>query len=248
MAIFWVIKYITYHTQSFRKRSCKNVLLYSPRKNKPGTIPVKFVGFLRAALSKMAGLHYIKPELIDLQFWTKLPLKFSAVKHYDKSLVRFFFNVTSLKCLLKYLPFSKIGGTQTWGLENPGGGYGGGNYCWNDVRTSWHHWPPRAVSNSIACSRDHRSSKYCPGHSSRQFRTFGCLWSRLWNLFKNGNRKSIPRQKIPHGTHCRWRDFLLRTQDVGMFQSWKGRLFKDWKNVGSQNFTPFLIQRYFFKN
>ena len=62
-------------------------LNYRPRKNKPGTVPVQFVWFLRVALSKMAGHRFINPELIDLQFWAKMPLKFSAVRHYDKSLV-----------------------------------------------------------------------------------------------------------------------------------------------------------------
>lgn len=52
----------------------------------------------------MAGLHYIKPDLIDLQFWTKLPLKFSAVKHYDKSLV-------SLPVALSIVPRAVVNNT-----------------------------------------------------------------------------------------------------------------------------------------
>ena len=35
----------------------------------------------------MAGHKYIKPDIIDLEFWTKMPLKLAAVKCYDKSLV-----------------------------------------------------------------------------------------------------------------------------------------------------------------
>ena len=48
---------------------------------------MKFIAFLRASLAKLSGYHYIKPDLIDLEFWSKMTLKFSAVKHYDKSLV-----------------------------------------------------------------------------------------------------------------------------------------------------------------
>lgn len=36
----------------------------------------------------MAGYKYVKPELIDMEFWAKMPLKWSAVKFYDKSLVK----------------------------------------------------------------------------------------------------------------------------------------------------------------
>ena len=61
---------------------------YRPRKNKSPVVPMNFVAFLRASLSKMVGYHYLKPDLIDLDFWAKLPLKFSAVKFYDKSVVR----------------------------------------------------------------------------------------------------------------------------------------------------------------
>lgn len=58
-----------------------------PRKTKGEHVPLNFVAFLRASLSKLAGNRYIQPELIDVDFWTKMPLKFSAVKFYDKSLV-----------------------------------------------------------------------------------------------------------------------------------------------------------------
>lgn len=47
-----------------------------------------FVAFLRASLSKLAGHKYIKSDLIDMDFWAKMPLKLSAVKFYDKSLVK----------------------------------------------------------------------------------------------------------------------------------------------------------------
>lgn len=71
-----------------------------PRKNKPECVPVNFVAFLRASLAKMAGQHYIDRELIDLEFWTKMPLRFSSVKFYDKSLVR------EVNFKKEYLPFS----------------------------------------------------------------------------------------------------------------------------------------------
>ena len=65
------------------------VLLYifRPRKQKGDIVPVEFVAFLRVSLSKMAGHHFIHPGLIDLEFWSKMHLKFGAVKYYDKSLV-----------------------------------------------------------------------------------------------------------------------------------------------------------------
>ena len=56
-------------------------------KTKGNVVPPKFVAFLQASLSKMAGHHYISPDLIDMEFWTEMPLKFRAIKFYDKSLV-----------------------------------------------------------------------------------------------------------------------------------------------------------------
>ena len=76
LVLTYQVIYILFHTLHCR-----------PRNNKPGSVPIKFVAFLRAALSKMAGYKYVRPELIDMEFWTKMPLKWSAVKFYDKSLV-----------------------------------------------------------------------------------------------------------------------------------------------------------------
>ena len=64
------------------------LILYRPRKNKSAVVPISFVAFLRASLSKMAGHRYIQPDLIDMDFWGKMNIKFSAVKHYDKSVVK----------------------------------------------------------------------------------------------------------------------------------------------------------------
>lgn len=61
---------------------------YSPRKNKTPVVPSNFVAFLRASLSKMVGHKYLSPDVIDLDFWAKMPIKFSAVKYYDKSVVK----------------------------------------------------------------------------------------------------------------------------------------------------------------
>lgn len=49
----------------------------------------------------MAGHNYIRPEFIDMEFWSKMPLKLSAVKFYDKSLV----NMVTIKkiVLIVYL-------------------------------------------------------------------------------------------------------------------------------------------------
>ena len=47
-----------------------------------------FVAFLQAALAKMAGHHYIKSDLIDVNFWAKMPTKFTAIALYDKSVVK----------------------------------------------------------------------------------------------------------------------------------------------------------------
>ena len=58
--------------------------------NKCETVPHNFVAFLRASLAKLAGYQYINPDLINMEFWSKMPLKFTAVKYYDKSLVRIF--------------------------------------------------------------------------------------------------------------------------------------------------------------
>ena len=63
------------------------MLPFRPRKLKPETVPVNFVAFLRASLAKMAGHGFLKPDLIDLEFWSKMHLRFSSVKFYDKSLV-----------------------------------------------------------------------------------------------------------------------------------------------------------------
>ena len=61
---------------------------FRPRGNNKGkTVPPSFVAFLRASLAKLAGYQYINPDLINMEFWTKMPLKFTAVKYYDKSLV-----------------------------------------------------------------------------------------------------------------------------------------------------------------
>ena len=66
-----------------------NLYLHSrPRKNKPETVPVNFVAFLRASLAKMAGHGFLKPDLIDMEFWSKMHLRFSSVKFCDKSLVK----------------------------------------------------------------------------------------------------------------------------------------------------------------
>lgn len=35
----------------------------------------------------MVGHKYLKPELIDLNFWAKMPIKFQAIRMYDKHLV-----------------------------------------------------------------------------------------------------------------------------------------------------------------
>ena len=59
------------------------------KKSNIPSVPANFIAFLRASLAKMAGSNYIKPELIDMEFWTKIPIKFSAVKYYDKSFVRY---------------------------------------------------------------------------------------------------------------------------------------------------------------
>lgn len=69
------------------KQQKNNFLFLSPRKNQGPIVPTKFVAFLRASLAKMAGYKYIKSELIDAEFWSKMPLKFTAVKFYDKSVV-----------------------------------------------------------------------------------------------------------------------------------------------------------------
>ena len=88
MASIWVIIFLHTYMVLFVLCYLFCYNLHSrPRKNKPGTIPVKFVAFLRASLAKMAGHHYISPDFIDMEFWAKMPLKLSAVKLYDKSLV-----------------------------------------------------------------------------------------------------------------------------------------------------------------
>ena len=71
--------------------SCNNKYIYiyiyfRPRQQGPLVLP-SFVAFLQASLAKMAGLRYIPREFIDYDFWAKMPLKFSAIQHYDKSLV-----------------------------------------------------------------------------------------------------------------------------------------------------------------
>lgn len=64
------------------------LLLFRPKKDKKGElVPAQFVAFLRASLAKLAGNKYIRPDFIDMEFWAKMPLKFSAVKFYDKSVV-----------------------------------------------------------------------------------------------------------------------------------------------------------------
>ena len=70
-----------------KKYTLHFTFLFRPKKNKPEAVPVKFVAFLRAALAKMAGNHFLSPELIDMDFWSKMNLRFSSVKFYDKSLV-----------------------------------------------------------------------------------------------------------------------------------------------------------------
>lgn len=79
-----------------------HLLLFLPtmsrtRKNKGLTVPVEFAAFLKASLSKMAGQKFLDPQLISLDFWNKLPIKFSAVKFYEKSLVTFFKITTNQK-------------------------------------------------------------------------------------------------------------------------------------------------------
>lgn len=64
-----------------------SIFHFRPRKQKGVIVPAAFVAFLRISLSKMAGHRFIQPDLIDLEFWTKMHLKFGAVKYYDKSLV-----------------------------------------------------------------------------------------------------------------------------------------------------------------
>ena len=65
----------------------KIFLFIRPKRSVGSTVPPKFVAFLQASLSKMAGFHYIQPELIDLNFWSKMPIKFTAIKIYDKTVV-----------------------------------------------------------------------------------------------------------------------------------------------------------------
>ena len=69
------------------QRNLKKKLYFRRQRNKHGVVSVEFVAFLRASLAKLAGLKYIKPDLIDMEFWAKMPLKFNAIKYYDKSLV-----------------------------------------------------------------------------------------------------------------------------------------------------------------
>ena len=61
---------------------------HRPRKNQGRVVPHNFVAFLRSSLAKMAGYGYLDAKLVDLEFWTKMPLKFTAVRFYDKSVVR----------------------------------------------------------------------------------------------------------------------------------------------------------------
>lgn len=76
----------------------KNTLpTFRPKKSPGEIVPMKFVAFLRASLAKLAGNHYIAADLIDMEFWAKMPLKFSAVKFYDKSLVIKTFTIWSKK-------------------------------------------------------------------------------------------------------------------------------------------------------
>lgn len=65
----------------------KNLIPFRAKKSTTPTVPKNFVAFLRSALSKMAGNKFIKPELVDMEFWNKLGIKFAAVRFYDKSLV-----------------------------------------------------------------------------------------------------------------------------------------------------------------
>ena len=43
----------------------------------------KFVAFLRATLSKMAGTDILNPEVIDLDFWNSWPRRFYNIRAYD---------------------------------------------------------------------------------------------------------------------------------------------------------------------
>ena len=78
-----------------------NITCFIFRTNKPGEIPSSFVAFLQASLSKMVGNQYLKRDIIDLDFWSKMSLKFCAIKNYDKSLV-IIYSFFIIKLLLFY--------------------------------------------------------------------------------------------------------------------------------------------------
>lgn len=50
-------------------------------------IDPKFIAFLRATLSKMAGVNEIDYKLIDLEFWSAWPRRFYNIKAYDATKV-----------------------------------------------------------------------------------------------------------------------------------------------------------------
>lgn len=48
-------------------------------------IDPKFVAFLRATLSKMAGTGIIDPDFINVEFWSSWPRKFYNIRTYDST-------------------------------------------------------------------------------------------------------------------------------------------------------------------
>lgn len=64
----------------------KPFFFLSPRQKGP-VVYKPFVAFLRVCLGRMVGKKYLQPEMVNYDFWAKMPLKFSAIKFYNKTLV-----------------------------------------------------------------------------------------------------------------------------------------------------------------
>ena len=46
-------------------------------------VPEEFATILKVALSKMVASKCLKPEMINLDFWRRMPSKFKGIRYYE---------------------------------------------------------------------------------------------------------------------------------------------------------------------
>lgn len=74
----------------------KHVFLSLDPEDQDIAVPEEFAMILRVALTKMVSAKCINPELVNLEFWRKIPNKFRGIRFYEN-------NKTKTREVVKFL-------------------------------------------------------------------------------------------------------------------------------------------------